>query len=360
MGSGASSLVNPEAVPAMVTLAKAKALLGVQFDDSLFHEESIFDTTLCEKVVTKESFLRHLEISAPDNSIPGDAVTRCLTRKASLEMRAMQAAEMLIVKDKEHQKKQSKSLRVIAPGLLQTLVGMDSAFQKAAGDPKTEQDILDALFNFLPLKSAEGVTMQMLVQAKGVSEPAYCSITAVGRGDAFSGFWYWAKGMKMRLVLPPQQICKKPAQHRSAVINRGIPIWLVQQFNDEYWGADSRQKQDRLLATFVIFGSGLLDEKGQPLDDRCAELADSNIDCPEPNQQYTVLLFPKHDKKTMQIFGRFLKRNAKQCNPDLSYVEWAAAEHAGPPDVFISYSWDLDWRFLVAFLLSAFDKNILV
>ena len=41
-------------------------------------------------------------------------------------------------------------------------------------------------------------------------------------------------------------------------------------------------------------------------------------------------------------------------------MESAAAEHAGAPELMISYSWKLDWRYLVAFLMATFGPDVRV
>ena len=65
-------------------------------------------------------------------------------------------------------------------------------------------------------------------------------------------------------------------------------------------------------------------------------------------------------RRRIMLLGKFLRKNPQHCQPGLSYVESAAAEHAGAPDIMISYSWRLDWRYMVAFLRATFGADVMV
>jgi hypothetical protein len=58
-------------------------------------------------------------------------------------------------------------------------------------------------------------------------------------------------------------------------------------------------------------------------------------------------LFDGKDSKVKQA------QLLQKCPQGQSYVEWAVAEfgvQSGPPDIFVSYSWKLNWKVLLAFL----------
>ena len=117
--------------------------------------------------------------------------------------------------------------------------------------------------------------------------------------------------------------------------------------------------------TVVIFGA--------PLDGRLARLRDGTMEraqwgnAIDSAREYEVfyLPIPRPDngwgaRRSRRVLGKHLKRNPLQCKPGLSYVESAAAEYAGAPELMISYSWRLDWRYLVAFLMATFGPDTLV
>ena len=115
------------------------------------------------------------------------------------------------------------------------------------------------------------------------------------------------------------------------------------------------------------------DADGQPLDGRLARLRDGEMEREqwgngiELAREYEVFYLPtpRPDKgwgarRSRRILGKYLRSNPLQCKPGCSYVESAAAEHAGAPELMISYSWRLDWRYLVAFLMATFGPDVRV
>jgi len=75
---------------------------------------------------------------------------------------------------------------------------------------------------------------------------------------------------------------------------RGVPIWVLEEFHRDFNGLSSREKLEDLLNKV-------------------------------PN--------------------------------GMSYVEWAMGEHSGAADYFISYSWDSDWRYMIACLKDKLGPN---
>ena len=80
----------------------------------------------------------------------------------------------------------------------------------------------------------------------------------------------------------------------------------------------------------------------------------------EPEKVYEVLLYPTHEGKTRQVYGKDLRKNDLQCPDGQSWVEWKAKEQSGAPDAMISYSWDLNWDYLVKYLIATIGPNAMV
>ena len=61
--------------------------------------------------------------------------------------------------------------------------------------------------------------------------------------------------------------------------------------------------------------------------------------------------YPGHNSRAKQ------ELLAKSCPEGLSWVEWQASADAGAPDAMISYSWDLNWEYLVSFIRGNLSPN---
>ena len=64
--------------------------------------------------------------------------------------------------------------------------------------------------------------------------------------------------------------------------------------------------------------------------------------------------FPGSDSRTKQ------KLLLQKCGKGLSWVDWAASEYAGAPDLMVSYSWDLDWQYMIMWLRRYFSGDVMV
>jgi hypothetical protein len=153
---------------------------------------------------------------------------------------------------------------------------------------------------------------------------------------------------------------------------RAVPIAVVHRFHTEYPGNNSRSKQHQMLADVQVSQAArrIGATEDEVYKDGCAYGRMKPSELPSTfvaGMQYAIWLYPgfEHDKtfpskSKCLIDGKHLLRNPKQCDKMLSWVEWAADKNAGPADLLISYSWSLNWTYLIAFMDAVFGKDVCV
>jgi hypothetical protein len=153
---------------------------------------------------------------------------------------------------------------------------------------------------------------------------------------------------------------------------RAVPIAVVHRFHTEYPGNNSRSKQHQMLADVQVSQAArrIGAAEDEVYKDGCAYGRMKPSELPSAfvaGTQYAIWLYPRfeHDKtfpakSKCLIDGKHLQHNPKQCDKMLSWVEWAAEKNAGPADLLISYSWSLNWTYLIAFMDAVFGKEVCV
>jgi Leucine-rich repeat (LRR) protein len=154
---------------------------------------------------------------------------------------------------------------------------------------------------------------------------------------------------------------------RRPIEGRAVPISVVKRFHEQYPGNNSRAKQHQMLADVQVHGHL---ETTNVYADKCGYGRMKPDELPlefVPNKEYAVWLYPdfEHDKsfpeKSMQLIdGKYLRRNPKRSDKKLSWVEWAADHETGPADLMVSYSWTLNWTYLIVFMEAVFGPDALV
>jgi hypothetical protein len=163
---------------------------------------------------------------------------------------------------------------------------------------------------------------------------------------------------------------------------RGVRISTVKRFHEDHPGDNSRAKQHQMLANVQVqvwerTGTGATTDTGvgaisadEKYDDGCAYGRMKPGELPlefVAGVQYAIWLYPgfEHNKSFPEkskrlIDGKHLRPNPKRCDEALSWVEWAAADDAGPADFMISYSWSLNWAYLIVFMEAVFGPSVRV
>ena len=137
---------------------------------------------------------------------------------------------------------------------------------------------------------------------------------------------------------------------------RGVPLHEVEKFHATYKGATSRLKQGRLLMPYMLVGTNGEEEFVNLKADHLEQVfTKRKLNC---EVDYEVVLYPTFEGKTKTVLGKDLLDNPAQCIDGCSWVAWAAADTAGPPDLMISYSWDLNWDYLIAYLKHHFGPDV--
>ena len=276
------------------------------------------------------------------------------------------AGQELLLEQTISRTAQQSKLRVVLPGVSQCLI--------EAPYDDDQEGLLHKVFD--KCKQARGGVLfglpdsyvwRMHVKQLEIRAGAYLTIAeSTSDPKPFYNFDVHARGGKLRAVPKEKTV--------EFLTMRALPLSALLDFDARYPGSDSRQKQDQLLSPFRIEGSGEVDaDDGTTLNGRLARLRDGKSEWEQwgreinPEAMYEVfyLSLPRPDagwgaRRCTRLLGKFLRKNPQHCQPGLSYVESAAAAYAGAPDIMISYSWQLDWRYMVAFLQATFDSHVMV
>ena len=89
-----------------------------------------------------------------------------------------------------------------------------------------------------------------------------------------------------------------------------------------------------------------------------------NVQDLDVEMEYPVWLYPKpaggwQVKPVLVILGRYLSRNPRQCNKQLSYMQWKVGVPQ-LPQAMLSYCWALSWSLTIAFLMKAIGPDGIV
>jgi hypothetical protein len=328
------------------------------------HYKELFQNA---KLEAERQVMLETESTKEDGTITSDQLRVAAAKTSTVQIDP--SSSTLLITQSFGRADLAEKLRVLFPGIPQFLIQLNSLYDE------DEQDLKRKLFESIRaaypnVGEHENYNIQMHTKQPDLCGKAYCSIAdSTSDPKPFYNFDEHAKGGKLRCI--PNTRTDDSISHLEM---RGISISRVAVFNEEYEGSDSRQKQDKLLACFIIEGTGLTDDSdGQPLDGRLARLENSNMERAQwgseigSTKEYEIFYLPLPrpekgwgERKSRRLLGKNLKHNRLQCKPGCSYVANTVAQHAGAPELMISYSWRLDWRYLVAFLMATFGPDVLV
>eukprot|EP00935_MAST-01C_sp_MAST-1C-sp1_P000768 g768.t1 len=176
-------------------------------------------------------------------------------------------------------------------------------------------------------------------------------------------------GAKVRII-PKHSEAGGNRNTRLPLVGRAVPVSVVKSFHAAYPGDNSRAKQHQMLADVQISPAGGVTDSEVYEDERAyGRMKPGELPVEfRAGREYALWLYPgfEHDKTFPEkdkrlIDGKHLQLNPKRSSDEgLSWVEWAAADAAGPADLMISYSWSLNWAYLVAFVEEVFGPEIRV
>jgi hypothetical protein len=293
---------------------------------------------------------------------------------------------------KVDREKQSRSLRVLVAGQPYILIGppttdleeindADSILWALCGQhpqlglPTKCYSVMGLGFVSIPIE-AGGHTyigdVQFHEKMGELGTPAYRQLVRDGpeRTDRYTDPTTFDNlaGGKVRVVPSSNSRGSRHVSSRQPLEGRAVPITVVKRFHEEYPGDNSRAKQHQMLADVQVNSAGITNSD-LVYDDGFA-YGRMKPDLPQEfvaGTQYKVWLYPhfEHDKTFPEtgkhlIDGKHLTKNPKRSSEELSWVEWAAEDDAGPADLMISYSWSLNWTYLIVFMEAVFGSDVLV
>ena len=247
--------------------------------------------------------------------------------------------------------KQAEGIRALVPGKPHRLVEINSQDWLAHyGVFGSESEVLGLIRRTDPGLLLAGVQYSLYIHTtplQHLSNPAFLPLGDVVEWGSDPAAYKTRKdtlpGCKLRVV--------DKARHTVECVEmRGATLGEVEKFHAKYKGETSRLKQGRLLMPYILVGSDG-EEKFVNLvsSDKAKPKAFAKVAL-EPERLYDVIIYPTCQGKTETVHGKDLDLNPDQCTDGLSWVQWAAADGAGPPDLVISYSWDLNWDYLIAYV----------
>ena len=255
--------------------------------------------------------------------------------------------------------KQATGIRALVPGKTHRLVEIDDQqWLTHYGVFGSESEITDLIRQADSELLSLGAQYSLYIHISSlqrITDTAYLPIGDVvqwgGGPEAYKTRKDTLPGCKVRVLEKGKGLAA------GFVETRGVPLHTVEKFHGTYKGGTSRLKQGRLLMPYILAGSGEGEDVFVNLvaDDAKKVFTKRALD---PNEPYEVILYPTFEKKIKTVLGKELRHNPDQCPDGLSWVAWAAADEAGPPDLMISYSWDLDWDYLIAYVKQRLGAHV--